>query len=886
MTGGCGTINATGTITVNPNNTAGVASSTPTVCVNTPLTAITHSTTGATGIANNGVQGANGLPAGVSASWASNTITISGTPTASGTFNYSIPLTGGCGSVNATGTITVILNNSAGVASSTPTLCISTPLTAITHTTTGATGIDNDGVQGANGLPAGVSATWASNTITITGTPTASGTFNYIILLTGGCGSVNATGTITVNPNNTVGVASSTPTLCINTTLTAITHTTTGATGIANNGVQGANGLPAGVSASWVSNTITITGTPTASGTFNYSIPLTGGCGTINATGTITVNLNNTAGVASSTPTVCINTPITAITHTTTGATGIANNGVQGANGLPAGISATWASNTITISGTPTASGTFNYSIPLTGGCGTANATGTITVNVNNTVSSASSTPTLCINTPLTTITHSTTGATGIANNGVFGANGLPAGVAATWASNTITITGTPTASGTFNYSILLTGGCGTINATGTITVNNDTELPNLSCATNQIRTANSICKYPTTLTEFDLLSFSDNCAIDSVSYILTGATSGNGRDTLNTKQFNSGVTSVTWKVTDKSGNSKTCSFTVTVNDTQLPSIICPSNIIDSTDANSCLKIKTYSATISDNCGIQSTTYSPTSGSSFAIGVTTVTVTTTDFNNNTKSCTFTVNISARTETCGNNFDDDCDGLTDEGCNGADADNDGIGDDVDNCKNVYNPNQADSDCDGVGNVCDVCPGGNDKIDNNNDGQPDCKVYPGFNKLPQSWVCNYTFLRVYLCHSNATWCVNSSQIASHLAHGDYLGICNQAKCNNLEKSNEEYLPNFQFFNDNNTEYRLFDLFPNPNNGSFHVHFDREFEKGNVIITNHLGQIIYNEELATNEVHTDIDQSKINLIEGSYIIKVILDGESEIKKMIIIK
>jgi len=34
-------------------------------------------------------------------------ITISGTPTASGTFNYSIPLTGGCGAVNATGTIIV-----------------------------------------------------------------------------------------------------------------------------------------------------------------------------------------------------------------------------------------------------------------------------------------------------------------------------------------------------------------------------------------------------------------------------------------------------------------------------------------------------------------------------------------------------------------------------------------------------------------------------------------------------------------------------------------------------------------------------------------------------------------------------------------------------------
>ena len=83
-------------------NTVSAASATPSVDVNTALTAITHTTTGATGIGT-----ATGLPAGVTASWAANTITISGTPTADGTFNYSIPLTGGVGSVSATGTITV-----------------------------------------------------------------------------------------------------------------------------------------------------------------------------------------------------------------------------------------------------------------------------------------------------------------------------------------------------------------------------------------------------------------------------------------------------------------------------------------------------------------------------------------------------------------------------------------------------------------------------------------------------------------------------------------------------------------------------------------------------------------------------------------------------------
>jgi uncharacterized protein (TIGR02145 family) len=71
--------------------------------VNTALTNITHTTTIATGIGT-----ASGLPAGVSAAWSANVITISGTPTASGTFNYTIPLTGtSCSAVNATGTITV-----------------------------------------------------------------------------------------------------------------------------------------------------------------------------------------------------------------------------------------------------------------------------------------------------------------------------------------------------------------------------------------------------------------------------------------------------------------------------------------------------------------------------------------------------------------------------------------------------------------------------------------------------------------------------------------------------------------------------------------------------------------------------------------------------------
>jgi hypothetical protein len=132
---------------------------------------------------------------------------------------------------------------------------------------------------------------------------------------------LNATGTITVTPNNTASAASTTPTLCISTVLTDITHATTGATGIGT-----ATGLPGSYRS--ICFEYHYSGTPTVSGTFNYTIPLTGGCGAVNATGTITVTPNNTASAASTTPTLCIST-LTDITHATTGA------GIGTATGLP-----------------------------------------------------------------------------------------------------------------------------------------------------------------------------------------------------------------------------------------------------------------------------------------------------------------------------------------------------------------------------------------------------------------------------------------------------------------------------------------------------------------------------------------------------------------------
>jgi hypothetical protein len=267
--------------TVNINaqpNTESIAYGTPFCSNNATAQSVTFSGTSAAytgGVFSSAI--------GLSINSSTGAITPSSSTPGTYTVTYTIPPSGGCPSTQTTTTVTILPLNTVTVTSlENLAHCINSILMPITYTTTGATGIASTTTN--YGLPSGVNASWAANTITISGSPTESGVFNYSIPLTGGCGNVNATGAITVNPSNTVTAPSASPTLCYNTILTPITHTTTGATGIGT-----ATGLPSGVTTAWSANTITISGTPVVAGAFNYTIPLTGGCGTVNATATGTI---------------------------------------------------------------------------------------------------------------------------------------------------------------------------------------------------------------------------------------------------------------------------------------------------------------------------------------------------------------------------------------------------------------------------------------------------------------------------------------------------------------------------------------------------------------------------------------------------------------------
>ncbi len=77
---------------------------------------------------------------------------------------------------------------------------------------------------------------------------------------------------------------------------------------------------------------------------------------------------------------------------------------------------------------------------------------------------------------------------------------------------------------------------------------------------------------------------------------------------------FPVGTTTVSYTATDNSGNSSSCSFTVTVNDVTAPTIICPANIAVNANAGVCNAVVNYNLPmVLDNCST-CTTAAPITG--------------------------------------------------------------------------------------------------------------------------------------------------------------------------------------------------------------------------------------------------------------------------------
>lgn len=106
------------------------------------------------------------------------------------------------------------------------------------------------------------------------------------------------------------------------------------------------------------------------------------------------------------------------------------------------------------------------------------------------------------------------------------------------------------------------------------------------------------------------------------------------------------GVSPQTFVVTDVVGNTASCSFTITVNDTDKPRLFCPPAATQNSYPNRCEAPISFSISSMDNCGVASVVLERgiESGNFFPVGVTTNTYIVTDLAGNTGSCTFDITV--------------------------------------------------------------------------------------------------------------------------------------------------------------------------------------------------------------------------------------------------
>ncbi|MFS4449701.1 HYR domain-containing protein [Maribacter sp. 2307UL18-2] len=183
-----------------------------------------------------------------------------------------------------------------------------------------------------------------------------------------------------------------------------------------------------------------------------------------------------------------------------------------------------------------------------------------------------------------------------------------------------------------------------------------DNQVPEITCLGNQTLAGNASCEYQNNGTSWNPLA-TDNCAIDELTYTLSGATNGSGTD-LDGVVFSQGVTTVTWIATDPAGLTASCSFDVTITDDTDPTVSCLGNQTVNTNTDVCSYThagNSWNASVSDNCGIPTIVYelsgategtvpSTLDGTTFNVGITNVQAVVTDASGNTDTCDFSIGV--------------------------------------------------------------------------------------------------------------------------------------------------------------------------------------------------------------------------------------------------
>jgi hypothetical protein len=161
----------------------------------------------------------------------------------------------------------------------------------------------------------------------------------------------------------------------------------------------------------------------------------------------------------------------------------------------------------------------------------------------------------------------------------------------------------------------------------------NDTEKPTLNAPDIVVSNDAGSCS---AVVNFPGLTATDNCGTANV---VTSHAAGS--------VFQKGTTTVTATATDPSGNTTVKTFTVTVNDTEAPTISYPAGGVTvqlPLNSPATSMPVSYTVAAADNCPGVTLDVIPASGSVFSVGTTEVTATATDASNNKTTVKFNVTV--------------------------------------------------------------------------------------------------------------------------------------------------------------------------------------------------------------------------------------------------
>jgi hypothetical protein len=300
-------------------------------------------------------------------------------------------------------------------------------------------------------LPAGLAL--AANTGVISGTPTVSGPSNFTVQVTDS-NSLTASKPLSLTVTATSSLTVTTTSLPDGTQNVSYSATLAAGGGTAPYTWSIISGtLPAGLTLT--PNTGVISGTPTVSGTSNFTVQVTD-------SNSLTATKSLSLAVVASTPPPTVTTTSLpsgtqnvsySITLAATGGTAPYTWSIISGT-LPAGLAL--AANTGVISGTPTGSGTSNFTVQVTDAnslTASKPLSLAVTASIPPPAVSTTSLPSGTQNVPYSATLAATGGTTPYVWSIISGT--LPAGLAL--AVNTGLISGTPTVSGTSNFTVQVT---------------------------------------------------------------------------------------------------------------------------------------------------------------------------------------------------------------------------------------------------------------------------------------------------------------------------------------------------------------------------------------------------------------------------------------------